>query len=148
MDTVEQLNGNYFFDGMSVDKDELLYWLIMDEFKNQFNSMIDWLAVTSLLTSLPVISVSGKMGGALTKGTSPLSLASRSLICRRFKTKQRTITWQQLLNGRWAYTTSVGGYIGRWVPWLGAVLTAWDIGIITKNVIHRYRLITGIGIRG
>lgn len=34
MDTVEQLNRKYFFDGISVDKDELLYWLIFDEFKN------------------------------------------------------------------------------------------------------------------
>lgn len=88
------------------------------------------------------------MGGGLTKGTSPLSLASRSLIRHRFKTKQRTITWKQLLEGRWAYTTSVGAYIGRWVPCLGAVLTAWDVSVITKNVIHRYKLITGLGNKG
>ncbi|MBT0721395.1 hypothetical protein HGT70_08855 [Rosenbergiella collisarenosi] len=145
MDTVEQLNGKFFFDGMSVEKDELLYWLIIDEFKNQFRDIIDLLAVASWLTSFPVIPVDGKMGGALTKGTSPLSLASSSLIRHRFKTRQRTITWQQLLEGRWAYTTSVGAYIGRWVPWLGAILTAWDISVITKNVQYRYKLITGIG---
>jgi hypothetical protein len=33
MDTTEQINGRYFFDGMSVDGDELLFWLILDEFK-------------------------------------------------------------------------------------------------------------------
>ncbi len=29
MDTTEQRNGKYFFDGMSVDKEELLHWLII-----------------------------------------------------------------------------------------------------------------------
>ncbi len=51
-----------------------------------------------------------------------------------------------MLQGRWTYTTRVGAYIGRWVPWLGAVLTTKDIAVITRNVIHRYRLITGRGV--
>lgn len=35
MDTIEQLNGTYFFDGMSVNKHELLFWLILDEFRKK-----------------------------------------------------------------------------------------------------------------
>ncbi|YCI30884.1 hypothetical protein M1E08_08635 [Erwinia sp. PK3-005] len=144
MDTTEQLNGKYFFDGMSVDKEELLYWLILDEFRKQFNDAIDILAVASMLVSLPVIPVSGKLGvGMATKGTSPLSLVSRTLIRQRFKKGRRTITWAKMLRGEWAYTTSVGAYIGRWLPWIGAVLTAYDLAMITRNVIHRYRLIVG-----
>ncbi len=145
MDTTEHLNGRYFFDGMSVDSNELLYWLILDEFKKQFRDITDLLAVASMLMSYPIIPVSGKPGGATTKGTSPLSLVSRSLIRQRFRTKHRTITWKQMLQGRWTYTTSVGAYIGRWVPWLGAVLTIGDIAVITRNVIYRYQLITGKG---
>ncbi|UQY42641.1 STM2901 family protein [Mixta hanseatica] len=144
MDTTEQLNGKYFFDGMNVDKEELLYWLILDEFRKQFNDAIDILAVASMLVSLPVIPVSGKLGvGMATKGTSPLSLVSRTLIRQRFKKGRRTITWAKMLRGEWAYTTSVGAYIGRWLPWIGAVLTAYDLAMITRNVIHRYRLIVG-----
>lgn len=144
MDTTEQLNGKYFFDGMSVDKEELLYWLILDEFRKQFSDAIDILAVASMLVSLPVIPVSGKLGvGMATKGTSPLSLVSRTLIRQRFKKGRRTITWAKMLRGEWAYTTSVGAYIGRWLPWIGAVLTAYDLAMITRNVIHRYRLIVG-----
>ena len=144
MDTTEQLNEKYFFDGMSVDKEELLYWLILDEFRKQFSDAIDILAVASMLVSLPVIPVSGKLGaGMATRGTSPLSLASRTLIRQRFRKGRRTITWAKMLRGEWAYTTSVGAYIGRWLPWIGAVLTAYDLAMITRNVIHRYRLIVG-----
>lgn len=146
MDTVEQLDGKYFFNGMSVDKDELLLWLILDEFKKQFSGAVDLLAIASMLVSLPVIPVSGKLGaGAATKGTSPLSLASRTLIRQRFKQGRRTITWAKMLRGEWAYTTSIGAYIGRWLPWVGAVLTAYDLAIVTRNVIHRYELIVGAG---
>jgi len=31
MDTIEKLDGKYYFDGMGVDKEELLMWLILDE---------------------------------------------------------------------------------------------------------------------
>ena len=64
-------------------------------------------------------------------------------IRQRFQKKRRTITWKSMLRGEWAYTTSVGAYVGRWVPWIGAVLTAYDLAIITRNVVHRYMLITG-----
>ncbi|EOY5421809.1 STM2901 family protein [Cronobacter dublinensis] len=148
MDTTERRNGKYFFDGMRVDKEELPHWLILDEFKKQFSDVIDLLAIASMLVSLPVIPVRGKLGADMaTKGTSPLSLALRSVIRQRFKTGRRTITWAKLLRGEWAYTTSIGAYIGRWLPWVGAVLTAYHLAMITQNVIHRYKLIVASGER-
>ncbi|MCX8962698.1 hypothetical protein EHW64_16615 [Erwinia psidii] len=145
MDTTEQLNGKYFFDGMSVDSDELLFWLILDEFRKNFSGITDIVAVASMLASIPVIPVRGKLDALkTTSGTSPISLASRMLIRHRFQNKHRTITWKKMLRGEWAYTTSVGAYVGRWVPWIGAVITAYDLSVITRNVIHRYKLITGI----
>lgn len=145
MDTTEQLNGKYFFDGMSVDGDELLFWLILDEFRKNFSVITDILAVASMLASLPVIPVRGKLDALkTTSGTSPLSLASRNLIRHRFQKPLRTITWRKMLRGEWAYTTSMGAYVGRWLPWLGAVLTVYDLSIMTRSVIHRYKLITGV----
>lgn len=144
MDTTEELDGKYYFDGMSVDKEELLLWLILDEFKKTFSGITDILAVASMLASLPVISVPGKLDAKMTsKDTSPLSIISRKLIRAKFKNRRRSITYGSLMRGRWAYTNSVGAYVGRWVPWIGAVITARDIYIITINVDHRYRLITG-----
>lgn len=148
MDTVEELDGKYFFNGMSLDKDELLLWLILDEFQKQFSGMVDLLAIASMLVSLPVIPVKGKIGkasGKSTSGTSPLSIASRTLIQQRFKKAKKTITWAKLRRGEWAYTTSIGAYVGRWLPWIGAVLTTYDLAIVTRNVIHRYELIIGKG---
>ncbi|MEB6336749.1 STM2901 family protein [Serratia rhizosphaerae] len=151
MDTVEELGGKYFFKGMSLDKDELLLWLILDEFQKQFGGVVDLLAIASMLVSLPVIPVKGKIGrasGIGTAGTSPLSIASRTLIQQRFKKAKKTITWAKLRRGEWAYTTSIGAYVGRWLPWVGAVLTAYDLVMVTRNVIHRYELIVGKGIGG
>ncbi|MDJ0039703.1 STM2901 family protein [Pantoea allii] len=144
MDSPEQLGGKYYFDGMSVDKEELLMWLILDEFTKTFSNITDLLAVASMLASLPFIPVSEKLDAKTsTTGTRPLSISMRKLIRKRFAKKRRTLTIGSMIRGRWAYTTSVGAYVGRWVPWVGAVITARDIYIITNNVIHRYRLITG-----
>lgn len=50
-------------------------------------------AVASMLASFPVIPVRGKLDAQkTTRGTSPLSLASRMLIRQRFQKKRRTIT--------------------------------------------------------
>jgi hypothetical protein len=145
MDTTEQLNGLYFFDGMSVDAEELLLWLILDEFIKNFSGITDILAVASMLASLPIIPVGGKLDARrATSGTSPISYASRSLIRQRFRIKRRTITWSNMIRGQWTYTTSIGAYVGRWVPWIGAILTVYDLSIMTRKVIYRYRLITGI----
>ncbi|MGD8162504.1 STM2901 family protein [Pantoea sp. FN0307] len=115
-----------------------------NDFRKQFSDAIDILTIASMLVSLLVIPVSSKLGaGMATRGTSPLSLASRTLIRQRFKKGRRTITWAKMLRGEWAYPTSVGTCIGRWLPWIGAVLTAYDLAMITRNVIHRYRLIVG-----
>lgn len=144
MDTTEQLDGKYFFDGMSVDKDELLFWLILDEFRKKFTGITDIVAVASMIASVPFVPVSGKLDARrATSGTSPLSLASRMLIRQRFKNPQRTITWSKMWRGEWAYTTSMGAYIGRWVPWIGAVITMYDLSMIAHAVVRRYRLITG-----
>lgn len=144
MDTTEQLGGKYYFDGMSVDKEELLMWLILDEFMKTFSGITDVLAVASMISSLPFISVPGKLDAKkTTKGTSVLSLVTRKLIRQRFSKRRRTLTLGSMVRGKWAYTNNVATYIGRWVPWIGAVITARDIYIITNNVRQRFSLITG-----
>lgn len=45
-----------------------------------------------------------------------------------------------MLNGQWA-KNSLGGLIGRWLPWLGVIITAYDVIMITRNSIWRFNLI-------
>ncbi len=145
MDTIEQLNGTYFFNGMfGLDKHELLFWILLDEADKQFGGALDIFAFSSMLLSFPVIPVRGKLdAGKTTKGTSPLSYGLRMLIKQRFRVARRTLTFQSIINGRWAYTTNVAAYMGRWIPWLGALITAYDASVITVKTVNRYKLITG-----
>ncbi|HEM8660554.1 TPA: hypothetical protein U2Q74_002817 [Klebsiella aerogenes] len=144
MDTTEQVNG-YYFDGKSnLSEIELLFWLLMDKSYKQFGDLLDYFAWGSMILSLPLVPVRGKIDyRRATKGTSPLSLVFRKVFTGSFETRKKTLTIKSILRKDWAYTTSIGGYIGRWVPWIGVVVTVYDIGVITTNVVHRYRLITG-----
>ena len=127
-----------------MDKEELLYWLILDEVRKQFSDAIDILAVASMLVSLPVIPVSGKLGaGTAQEGRARCHWQAEPCLNSDLKKGRRTITWAKMLQGEWAYTTNVGAYIGRWLPWVRAALTACDLAMITRNVIPRYRLIVG-----
>ena len=74
MDTVEELNGTSYFDGMyGLSKNELLFWILLDEANKQFDGALDIFAFSSMLLSLPVIPVRGEIDAArATKGTSPL----------------------------------------------------------------------------
>lgn len=52
-----------------------------------------------------------------------------------------------MLGGGWAKTTSLGGLIGRWIPWIGVVITVYDVTMITANSIRHYNLIAKPGDR-
>lgn len=110
MDTVEELNGTYFFDGMAnLDKVELLYWIFIDEADKQLGGVKDILALAAIIGGLPIIPVRGKLDALrATRGTSPISLASRSMIKFRFREKKKTLTWNNMIKGKWTYTKTSG----------------------------------------
>ncbi|WP_455812653.1 hypothetical protein [Pseudomonas graminis] len=91
MDTVEEINGTYFFDGMAnLDKVELLYWIFIDEADKQLGGVKDIIVLAAIIGGLPIIPVKGKLdAGKATKGTRPLSWSSRTLIKSRFKEKRK-----------------------------------------------------------
>lgn len=144
MDTFEQLNGKYYFDGMSnLSKNELIFWIIYDEGVKQLG-IKDLFSFALIVGGLPMIDVSGKIDAAkTTAGTSYLSVASRRLIKHRVKKPLKTITWEKMLKGKWAYTVSLGGYIGRWLPVFGVIITAYDLAQISRHALERYNLIVG-----
>lgn len=78
MDTVEELNGTYFYKGMiNLSAPELLFWVMIDAVEEQLGVQ-DMVAVASLILGGNYISVPGKPLTA-TKGTSPASLFFRKI---------------------------------------------------------------------
>ncbi|NIF21277.1 MULTISPECIES: STM2901 family protein [Pantoea] len=143
MDTFEGLgDGSYFFAGMfNLTEGELAFWIVVDEASKQLNVQ-DVFALALIIGGMPLIKTRGKLDAKrTTKGTSALSLAMRTMIKHRLSSSWRSPTWKTMLNGQWARTNSLGGLIGRWLPWLGVAITAYDVTKITWNSIKRFNLI-------
>lgn len=145
MDTIEQTNG-YYFNGMhNLSNGELAFWILVDEAEKQLNG-IDIFAFAIIIGGLNILQVPGKPYTA-TKGTSILSLGLRKIITHRLDKRWLSPTWKTLINGQWAKTTSLGGLIGRWLPWAGVVITLYDVAIISQQTIWRYNLMVKSGDR-
>ncbi|EJF31675.1 MULTISPECIES: STM2901 family protein [Enterobacteriaceae] len=143
MDTIEQIKGYYFKGIHNLSCGELAFWITVDEAEKQLGG-IDIVAFAFILGGLNVIHVPGKPLTA-TPGTSFLSLYLRRMISYRLNSRWRSPTWKTLVGGGWAKTTSLGGLIGRWIPWVGVAITAYDVMIIAKRSIQRYNLIVRPG---
>lgn len=138
MDTIEQLTGYYFKGMWNLSPGELAFWILVDEAEQQFNG-IDIFAFATIVGGLNIIHVPGKPNTA-TSGTSILSLSLRRMISYRLDRRWRSPTWKTLINGQWARTASLGGVIGRWLPWVGVAITLYDISIISHRAIWHYNL--------
>ncbi|MDF7662198.1 hypothetical protein PUG81_24825 [Erwiniaceae bacterium L1_54_6] len=138
MDTAEQING-YFFKGMwNLSPGELAFWILVDEAEKQLTG-IDIVTFATIVGGFIFIHVPGKPITA-TRGRSLLSLGLRRLITYRLNCRWRSLTWKTLINGQWARTTSLGGLIGRWLPWLGVARTRYDVSVISYKTINHYNL--------
>lgn len=72
MDTVEELNGTYFYDGSSnLSAGELFFWIMIDETFDHLG-ITDIAAMTGIYVGSNSLTVAGKFAGA-TPGTSVAS---------------------------------------------------------------------------
>jgi len=142
MDTVEQLKGTYFLDGMmNLSAGDLAFWSVVDEAKKQLG-VEDVLALALIIGGIPFIPTRAKLDARRAiPNTSPISVAMRTMIKYRLSSQWRSPTWKTMLNGDWAKTNNLGGLIGRWISWLGVLITAYDVITITRKSIWRYNLI-------
>lgn len=140
MDTVEQTTG-YYLDGMfNLSPGELAFWIVVDEARKQLD-VTSVFSLALIVGGIPMIPVHGKLDAKrATPNTSPLSVAMRTMIRHRLGGQWRSPTWKTMLRGGWAKTSSLGALIGRWLPWIGVAITAYDISMITRNSIRRYNL--------
>ncbi|WP_156965874.1 STM2901 family protein [Paraburkholderia bannensis] len=135
----------YNYQGELFDADKLLFCIFIEEICKHYgiNDYDGIVAIVLIVAGRPFIPTRGKPGGA-TKGTSIASLVLRVVLDINFKKAIfPTITNSSFNKGakffRW--TRNLGAFIGRWIPWIGATLTMYDVIKITFMTLHRYNQI-------
>jgi hypothetical protein len=145
MDTVEELNGTYFYHGLSnLSAGELLFWIFLDETAEQLG-VKDYVALGGMLLGIPDIPTRGKPIGA-TLGTSPLSQHLRQILKVKVK-NWPTITLGSARRMRFSYVRNLGAFVGRWIPVLGLAIIAADVSVIAYKATNKYNTIARGGDR-
>ncbi len=143
MDTTEQLNGTYYFNGLSnLTPQELLFWVLVEETEKQLGVQ-DIAAVSSLILGNNSISVPGKPKTA-TPGTSVASLFFRKHLSYKFQRRiLPTLTAKSFtLRGlKIFWVNNLGAFVGRAVPVVGWIILGNDIAQISFRTVHRYNLL-------
>jgi hypothetical protein len=139
MDSVEELNGTYFYRGFSnLSAGELLFWLFLDETAEQLGTG-DLFTVALILLGQPDIPTRGKPARA-TPGTSPLSSQLRHWL--NVETRRLpTLTTGSIKRMKFAYVTNLGAFVGRWIPIIGEIIIANDVAQIAYRVTTKYNTI-------
>jgi hypothetical protein len=139
MDTIEELNGTYFFKGLSnLSPTELYFWIFLDETSKQLG-VDDLVTLTLIILGQPIKGTRSKPIGA-TKGTSYLSYYLRQWL--RVEVKNwPTLTTGSIKRRKFTYVSNLGAFVGRWVPLLGIIILAYDVSSISYKTTTRYNLI-------
>lgn len=139
MDTVEELNGTYFYRGFSnLSSGELLFWIFLDTTAEHFG-VDDFLTIGLILRGQPEIATRGKPAGA-TLGTSPISKQLRHYL--NVKTMRLpTLTTGSIKRLKFSYVTNLGAFVGRWIPILGIAIIAADVSQIAYKATNKYNTI-------
>lgn len=143
MDTVEELNGTYFYKGLyNITPHEVLFWVLIDETEKQLGIQ-DIAGIAALILGNNSIDVTGKPNTA-TPGTSHASLFFRKHISYRFKSRiLPTLTKKSFsLRGiKIMWVNNLGAFVGRSVPVLGWAILAHDVSMISFRTINAYNSI-------
>lgn len=139
MDTVEELNGTYFYRGYSnLSAGELLFWVFLDEASEQFG-VKDFFTIGLILLGQPEVATRGKPIAA-TPGTSVLSSQLRHYL--KIETRRLpTLTTGSIKRLKFAYVTNLGAFVGRWIPILGIFVVAADVSAIAYKATSKYNTI-------
>ncbi|NDJ57090.1 hypothetical protein GWD52_08805 [Enterobacteriaceae bacterium 4M9] len=146
MDTVEQLNGTYFYAGKAnLTASELLFMIFCENTASQFGiGAADFAAIVALLSGRNSLSTRAKPMGA-TKGTSYASKASRAVFKKtKFPLGISLPTWvggYTPWSARRVMVRNIAPFVGRSIPLIGVFIIAADITQITYRTIRDYNTI-------
>ncbi|PRD15376.1 STM2901 family protein [Pantoea coffeiphila] len=150
MDTVEELNGTYFYAGKSnLSAAELFFMIFCENAVDRLGLGIsDFTAVVAILSGSNHLSTRTKPGNA-TKGTSYASKAARKVFKKtKFPFGISLPTW---LGGYTPWTArrvmvrNIAPFVGRSIPLLGIIILAADISEITYCTVRDYNRIARDG---
>ncbi|HCR0471569.1 STM2901 family protein [Enterobacter hormaechei] len=137
MDTIEEVNGTYFYRGHSnVTPGELLEIIFLEEFCIELG--IDAVSGAAILGGQPWLGTRTKPGNAI-EGTSVISKYAR-MILKDVKTPFG-IRVKTPVGVRMRTTTSLAAVIARYCPWLGWGALVTTLYRISTRTQEKYNLI-------
>lgn len=145
MDTTEQLNGTYFYGGLSnLSAGELFFWIMVDVTAEHFTGATaatgNVMAAAAIYAGRNNVAVSGKLANA-TPGTSWASVQSRRLLQKyRLPFPLPTIVGNPF-KMKIIMTKKLGTFVGRTVPVIGWAIVASDVAVISWKSVNRYNAI-------
>lgn len=139
MDTTEELNGTYFYKGLTnLTPGELLFFIFLEEAQKQLG-VDDVVALAFIILGQPTQNTRGKPAGA-TPGTSILSENLRRWLKFRVN-RWPTLTNESIRHLKFSYVTNLGAFAGRWIPILGIAFVMNDVSRIGYNTLCTYNRI-------
>jgi len=146
MDTTEQLNGTYFYGGLTnLTASELFFLIMVDITAENFTGAKDIMAEASIYAGSNQIDVSGKFGNA-TQGTSYASKYSRRLLKDimlpfRLPTFIHSPQPGRPFKIKTIMTLKLATFTGRTIPVIGWAVLASDVAQISYQTTVRYNQI-------
>ena len=144
MDTVEELNGTYFYKGINnISASELFFWILLDAVAEQMGDIEDLGTVALIILGQPVIGTRRKFRTA-TEGTSVASIYARRYLDVELPFRLPTFTNASLKYLKPMWVNNLGKFVGRAVPVIGWVLLTSDVAtIVYKATSHYNRIARG-----
>lgn len=141
MDTVEELNGTYFYRGVcNITAGELFFWILLDRVNDQFGGIKDFISMSCIILGLPLLKTRGKPYGT-TAGTSIASKYLRQLLNTELPVRLPTLTEASITTLKPKYVTNLGAFVGRGLPVVGWAIVASDISQIVYKTVRDYNTI-------
>lgn len=141
MDTVEALNGTYFYKGIcNISAGELFFWILLDKIEEQFGGIEDALTISCIILGLPILKTRNKPYGT-TAGTSIASKYLRQYLNVELPVRLPTLTEASIATLKPKYVTNLGAFVGRGLPVIGWTLVASDLAQICYKTLKMYNTI-------
>ncbi|MEP8984047.1 STM2901 family protein [Enterobacter cloacae] len=141
MDTVEALNGTYFYKGIcNISAGVLFFWILLDKIEEQFGGIEDALTMSCIVLGLPLLKTRNKPYGT-TAGTSIASKYLRQYLNVELPVRLPTLTEASIATLKPKYVTNLGAFVGRGLPVIGWTLVASDLAQICYKTLKMYNTI-------